>query len=515
VTGAPTPLGGGGPSLKPTDLRFRQAGQILLNRFSALIRIGRAYQVGNQVFRTQISGFILGLDPVFVDRNEAILVCLEDDFYLNGVRIPLRSANLRFHQFVLHEFKRRRIAGLKFEAGLGVDEMEKFCEIFLQPDVYHGTSLLEATLAAGVDRITPVIHASTEAPSLDDEVVEDDEGEGDAWVVAEDFDLDGTGGSGPPGVQQEPGDRTPVVRKNFNSSVLSAKSLLTTTALHTGMQMRHAKRCVQPLVDGAFASEPVVVGLSTLGHHDEYTYAHSVNVVMVAVTMGHFLQMDRRALADLGVAALVHDVGKSNVNILVKHPLEEWDAEDRAAAELHPVEGAKILARSTALSSTTLRCMRVALEHHMNPDGTGYPLTVDPWEPSLLSRLVAVADCYVNLLMHRSETGRNVTPYDALGMMLGPLHTKFDPGLLWALVQTIGFFPPGQWVELSDGRIAVVTAPNPNDLERPSLRIAFGADGVPVESSTPIEYRPLPPDLSIRRALKAHEYPGAEDSAPA
>ena len=63
------------------------------------------------------------------------------------------------------------------------------------------------------------------------------------------------------------------------------------------MEMRHAKRVVQPLVDGAFASEPVVMGLATLGHHDEYTYMHAVNVCMVAVTMGHLLGLDRRTLA--------------------------------------------------------------------------------------------------------------------------------------------------------------------------------------------------------------------------
>src|SRR5206468_5036876 len=72
--------------------------------------------------------------------------------------------------------------------------------------------------------------------------------------------------------------------------------------------------CALPiLVDGAFDNEPVVVGLTTLAHHDEYTYAHAVNATMVAVTMAHFLGLDRRALADIGVAALFHDVGKSAV----------------------------------------------------------------------------------------------------------------------------------------------------------------------------------------------------------
>ena len=96
-------------------------------------------------------------------------------------------------------------------------------------------------------------------------------------------------------------------------------------------------------MDAALADEPVVVGLSSLTHKDEYTYAHAVNVCLVAVTMGRVLEMDRRALADLGVAALLHDVGKAVVSGEIVHPLEEFTDAERAAAQRHPVEGALLL----------------------------------------------------------------------------------------------------------------------------------------------------------------------------
>src|SRR5262249_15995130 len=163
------------------------------------------------------------------------------------------------------------------------------------------------------------------------------------------------------------------VRKSYRAAVLGTRSLLAATSLHDTLELKHAKRVVQPLVDGAFGKEAVVGGLTTLGHHDEYTYAHAVNATMVAVTMAHFLGLDRRALADIGVAALFHDVGKSAVAHLITRPFDEFTEEERAAAERHPIEGAKLIARSTALNQTTLRCMRVALEHHVHPGGTGFP----------------------------------------------------------------------------------------------------------------------------------------------
>lgn len=501
---------------RATDDRYRNQGQLILTRLHGLIRVSRSYEVGNQVFRQQLELFLGALDPVFADSEEAVLVSLDDDLYLNGVRIPIRSNNLRFHQAILEELRRRRIAGIRIASGVTVDEMERFFSYFTQPDSYHGTGLLEAVLAAGVDRIAPAVHASTEAPSYDD-LPEEEEGEeeNDApWVVATSPEEQLRAGPDEPAAGHG-GIHSGAVRKNYSVAMQGTRSLLTTTSLQSGMEVRRAKRVVQPLVDGAFDSEPVVVGLATLGDHDEYTYAHSVNVCMVAVTMGHFLQLDRRALADLGVAALLHDVGKAGVADLIHHPLESFDPDERAAAERHPLEGAKLIARSTALNPTTLRCMRVALEHHMNPDGTGYPNVAERWAVSLLSRLIAVADCYVSLLMHRSESGRDVTPYDALGMMLGPLHTKFDPGLLWALVQTVGFYPPGQMVELDDHRLAVVVAPNPDDLARPHVRVLYGAKGDRVEVDVPIEYRPLPPGMSVLRALKAGEYPSDERPARA
>jgi len=491
------------PDPKRPDQHIRELGLKLIMRLSALIRVGKAYQVGNQVFTQQVEGFIAAARAVLAETDEVVLVSLDTDLYLNGFRIPIRSANLRFHQTVLEEFKRRKIAGIKIERGIEPQELENFFAFFMQPDVYHGASLLEVCLAAGLDTILPAIHASTEAPESEffeggpDEEDTAPEDPADAW--------------GAPSQAPEPETRSRVprgaARKSYRIAMMGTRSLLATTSLNQGLELRHAKRVVQPLVDGAFDDEPVVVGLTTLGHHDEYTYAHSVNVCMVAVTMAHYLGLDRRALADLGVAALLHDVGKNAVAHLIHHPFDEFTDDERAAAERHPVEGAKLLARSTVLNPTTLRCIRVALEHHIYPAGEGYPEPPRGWATSLLSRVVAVADCYVCLQTYRSKHGANVTPYQALGMMLGPMRASFDPVMLWALVQSVGLYPPGQVVLLDNGYIALVLSPNANDLERPHVKVIARADRRRLTPEEPSEHRPIPPEIAVGRALRAEEYP--------
>ena len=545
------------PAIRPADERLREQGLPIIMRFLSLIRVGRSYQVGNQVFRQQIVAFIEALGPVFAEAPEAVLVSLDNDLYLNGVRLPVKAANLRFHQALMQEFARRRIAGVRVLDGVSEAELERFSQLFLRPDLHHGPSLLEACLAENTGRILPAVYASTEfsdpgdpfdpgAPRSWPEGIQTP-GSGGACGSGDSGGSGGYGGSGNSGGSgssgnsggysggQDPADDPPAVpgvarlrpaaRKSYSLAMLGARSLLTTTSLQGGLELRHAKRVVQPLIDGAFAGDPVVVGLSSLSHHDEYTYAHSVSVCMVAVTMGHALGLDRRALADLGVAALLHDVGKAAVYDRIRHPLEEFDEVERRLAESHVFEGAKLIARSTTLNASTLRCMRVALEHHAAhgpqrgarpdapPEAAGYPALPEGWRTSRLSEIVSVADCFVSLQMHRSERGRSVTPYQALGMTLGSHAGRFDPVMLWALVRTVGFYPPGQLVELSDGRIAAVLAPNPDDLSRPQVRVIMDECGVPFSAVEAKELRPLPPTLSVKRALAADEYPEVPQAA--
>jgi HD-GYP domain-containing protein (c-di-GMP phosphodiesterase class II) len=520
------------PASRPRDERLREHGLGVVMRFLALVRIGRSYQVENQVFHQQLTAFVESLVPVFAEAPEAVLISLDSDLYLNGVRLPVKTANLRFHQALMDEFARRGVAGVRILDSIPETQLEGFFRLFLRPDVYHGTALLEACLAEGLGHILPVVHASTESGDLSDPFVPDSAATRPGKDPVAGF---GAPGAAVPGTDGGGGRVTapasgvvsarPATDKNYTLALLGARSLLTTTALQEGMELHHAKRVVQPLIDGAFADEPVVVGLSSLSHHDEYTYAHTVNVCIVAVTMGRFLGLDRRALADLGVAALLHDVGKATVYDRIRHPLEEMDEEERRLADSHPLEGAKLIARSTALNASTLRCMRVALEHHAvrAPQGgepsripagsAGYPALPAGWCTSRLSEIVSVADCFVSLQMHRSERGRSVTPYQALGMTLGPVADRFDPVMLWALVHSVGFYPPGQLVELSDGRTAMVLAPNRKDFARPHVRVIMDACGVPFSPVEADELRPLPATLSVTRALAAHEYPELPQAA--
>jgi HD-GYP domain-containing protein (c-di-GMP phosphodiesterase class II) len=458
------------------------------------MRVGRAYAIGNQVFVRQLESLGEAVTPVLQEHSEAVLVVHQADLYLNGVRLPVNQASFKFQQTVIELFARVRIAGIRFVGGAPANEIGKVFELLLRADGPSGTGLIEACGALGLQCVAPILSANVD-PHRGGEPAA-----AATAVSAEDESI----------AQQiyEPRIEALEVsgQRRLSQAMQGTRLLMMPTSIQSVLEVRHAKRVVQPLVEGVSLSEPVVVGLTTLRQHDEFTYAHAVNVCGVAVAMGHFLGLDRRALSDLGVAALLHDVGKSAVADEITNDLERFTPEERAAAMRHPVEGAKLIALSTSLNPTTLNCLRVALEHHAVGDG-GYPTLSGDWRPGVLAQVVATADCYVSLLSRLSHSTPGVSPHEALGRMLGPLASRFSPALRWALVRAVGFYPAGQVVEMDDGCLGIVLAPDADDLARPHVRVLTSWNGSPLPADRRTEYRPVPPDRFIARALKAEEYP--------
>src|SRR6185295_11544937 len=244
-------------------------------------------------------------------------------------------------------------------------------------------------------------------------------------------------------------------KRVFWRAVLGTKKVVL-RAQQTGRpDLRQAKRLVQPVVDSIMHHEYSVVGLTALRDHDEYTYAHCVNVSVLSIGMGQALGLSRQVLADLGVTGLLHDIGKIAVPGEVLRKPGKLDSQEWDMVRRHPLEGVKMICRLPGLTSLTLDAMRVCLEHHMNYDRTGYPDVELEWGQATLSRIVAVADCFDAITAHRAYHSRPRTPFEALQYMLGPSRVTFDPAVLWALVKTVGLYPAGSVMVTDSGQVAM------------------------------------------------------------
>lgn len=157
---------------------------------------------------------------------------------------------------------------------------------------------------------------------------------------------------------------------------------------------------------------------------DDYRTVHSINVAVLAMSISESLGMGSHDVHAVGVAGLMHDIGIAKVSpaILAKQTLTR---EDRKALERHPVEGAKmLLAKNGAFDHAAI----VAYEHHMRPNGTGYPRLRFPRELHYVSRIVSVCDVYDALRTERPHRPA-WAPADALAYIEEGADTLFDGGI--------------------------------------------------------------------------------------
>ncbi len=467
------------PHDPPDGIDLDAAGGSLVLRLSALMRTARTYDVSNQAFRRQLTDFAAVLRQVFAEEDEATIVVVETYLYLNGVRIRAHSALVGAYHALIGDFERRQVGGLRFLAGVSDSEIERFFQVFVAAeDAALAERLHEALAEAAIEHVQVVPASELDADDLARELEE----------------------------QHTPQAERARARKVFWRAVHGTRKVLLRTRQNGRPDLRQAKRLVQPIVDNIMKHEYSIVGLTALKEHDEYTYAHCVNVAVLSITMGQQLGLSRQALADLGVAGLLHDLGKMSVPGDVLRKPGALSSEEWALMRRHPIEGALMISRMPGLSTVMLDSMRACLEHHMNYNLTGYPEVGLEWGQATMSRIVALSDCFDAITAHRAYHKRPMTAFEGLQILLGPNRVNFDPAVLWALVRSVGLYPAGTVLQTSSGHVVLCTSPNPQDVTRPHCRVLVRPDGVSPEDDEPEMWDPMPPGERAHRVLFPEEH---------
>ncbi len=142
--------------------------------------------------------------------------------------------------------------------------------------------------------------------------------------------------------------------------------------------------------------------LASLKSEDEYTYVHATNVALLAMSLAEYLGFSGKPLENIGVAALLHDVGKMVIPDEILNKPGALDAEERTVMETHPLMGLQYLTQQADVPSLALIA---AMEHHLKYDGSGYPHISDSWRPNIVSQMVSVADVFDALRSKRPYRG--------------------------------------------------------------------------------------------------------------
>ncbi len=291
----------------------------------------------------------------------------------------------------------------------------------------------------------------------------------------------------------EPTQARDEAKRTYAQSIAVAREALLGVRMGRAVSLRKVKRAVQDIVDQVLNNESAVIGMTVLRDYDQYTFAHSVNVAIFSIALGKKLGLTKVELCELGMAALMHDVGKASMPIELTTKAGHLEEPEWAIVREHPVEGLLALLEMRHVGEIPFRTLLPAYEHHMKIDLTGYPSSRRQRDPTLFSRIVGIADGFDAATTRRSYQAKPWLPDAVLREMRDNRERGFDPLLVKAFISMTGFFPIGSLVVLDTFELAVVTATNPDAPSRPVVKVIYDEMGAPLRPPLTVDLRDTDP----------------------
>lgn len=434
---------------------FLEQSRDALQQLAVLIRNSFLHDLSNQVFEEPLAKLEQILTRLLHAEGRFRLERSGEELFANGVRLRMEIRTLHAYKYVLNELQKRDVGGIAFESNINVNALSGLLEVLSRhrgtdvdaADVddggaTHVLSLLNGELSeqgiVGLKFLelreeTPVPDDDARAPDRRDRAV-------NAYQQALDF---------------------------IRDSMMSVDS-------PAQVNLRKAKRTVQKLVDlsyeegGGFS----LAGMASIKQHDDYTFNHMVNVCVLAIAFGQRLGLRRHDLAQLGLCALYHDMGKLHIPLDVLNNHTGLSEKEWAVMGNHTVFAARTLFPLIEVDRTTVNRILTALQHHLRYDGTGYPRLRIRTTQSLYARITAIVDTFDAMTTKRIYQ-RQYLPDEAIALMHRFAGERYDPLLVKAFVNCMGIYPIGSTVALSTGELAVVieSNPDPDRIHQPKVRI--------------------------------------------
>lgn len=259
-----------------------------------------------------------------------------------------------------------------------------------------------------------------------------------------------------------------------------------------------AQRMVEEISDSITRNPGALISLARLKTADDYTYMHSVAVCALMIALGRQLGIDEKLTRELGVAGLLHDLGKAVMPMDVLNKPGKLTDDEFAIIKTHPERGWAMLKEGSGVDDITLD---VCLHHHEKMDGSGYPEGLSGDAISLYARMGAVCDVYDAITSNRPyKLGWD--PAQSLGKMAEWAKGHFDPAVFQAFVRSLGIYPVGSLVRLASGMIGVVTEQSAESLLTPRVKVFY---------STKSKMRVLPRMVDLARVSNGDRIVARED----
>ncbi len=177
------------------------------------------------------------------------------------------------------------------------------------------------------------------------------------------------------------------------------KDLYLRAKLHKKIDVRSVDDMVKGFIRGFRQEINPLSLLASLKSVNEYTFTHVTNVCILTMSLAENLGFTGEHLHQIGVASLLHDIGKIFIPDEILSKPGMLTPEERRTIETHTVKGARYLMGIEGIPKLSVLA---ALEHHQKFDGNGYPSIKGGWTPNITSQLISVADVFDAMRSRRS-----------------------------------------------------------------------------------------------------------------
>lgn len=235
------------------------------------------------------------------------------------------------------------------------------------------------------------------------------------------------------------------------------------------IEVEKVGRVVGRMVDSIFRNQDALLSLGRLRQKDEYTFQHSVGVCVLMVSFSKEMGFDRKTIDEIGVGALLHDVGKMRVPLEILNKPGRLTEEEFEVVKGHVAESDRILSETPGIGQAAVR---VAGEHHERYDGSGYPRKLAGEGISIYGQMAAIVDVYDAITSDRVYH-KGMEPTAALEKVIEWSRFHFKEDLARKFVQTVGIYPVGSLVRLESGLLGIVVAQGLKGLLYPLVRAVY------------------------------------------
>jgi len=436
-------------------------GKALVSSFFILLKTSVNYSEGHAALDLPLANVLKVLREITRRNEDASLRLRGGHLYLGELRLKPDIAYFEAPRYVIEEMRRHLLGRITFAASVTGDDLRRFVYTLRQVDHAQLTDVYTRILKGMQQRMVANVQV---------EILRDEGG----LTLAPDL------------FQLKEGNLK--ARPLYMRVLAAMDEAAAQVASGRSLRLRDSKRVVQQMIDLLYGHESDLLGLSTMRSHDKSSQHHAANVCILSLVMGKRLDMSKFQLCELGLAALFHDVGYTDVPKEILEKPGRLSQQERLIMENHPLYGVKKVMKLKGLDALSSRIITGVFEHHLMADFSGYPRF--PYRRlSLFGRIISIADCYDGLTSSRVSGRSAYPPHKALRVMLGQSGKGYDQPLLKLFINCIGIHAIGSLLLLDGNELAVVvaTSADPTQWDQPRVRIISDGLGREVEGGEVVD----------------------------